>query len=150
VRNELAPLSDSLLATANEAKNHQGQNFLKNEECTLCILDQWRGWAAPEEPQQWVAGLVESTDGFLALLMAAFERHTTQGLKDYVSQISWRMRLQYLEDFVSLNVLTRRIEQLPLEDLSEEQRRAVDAFQRALSRRKLGRSDDNWLDDDGE
>lgn len=114
------------------------------------ILYRWREWASPEEPQQWVAGLIETSDGLLALLTGSLERHTTQGFKDYVPRISWRMRLQYLEDFVSLDVLMRHIEQLPLEDLTEEQRRAVDAFQKALKRRQAGQPDDNWRDDDGE
>src|SRR5262245_731537 len=30
----MAPLTDSLIANGNEAKSHQGQTFLKNEECT--------------------------------------------------------------------------------------------------------------------
>jgi predicted KAP-like P-loop ATPase len=114
------------------------------------ILYRWREWASPEEPQQWVARLIESPEGLFALLTAALERHTVQGLKDYVPRTSWRMRLRHLEDFVSLDVLTRHIEQLPLEDLTEEQRRAVDAFEKALKRRQAGRSDDDWFDDDGE
>jgi hypothetical protein len=60
------------------------------------------------------------------------------------------MRLKYLEDFVSLDVLTRRIEQLRAEDLTEEQRRTIDAFQKALQRRGAGRPDSDWQDDDSE
>jgi predicted KAP-like P-loop ATPase/uncharacterized protein YuzE len=116
----------------------------------IFILYRWGEWTSPEEPQQWVAGLIESPEGLFALLTASLEPHTAQGLKDYVSRISWRVRLKYLEDFVSLDVLTGHIEQLRQEDLTEEQRRAIDAFQKALKRRQAGQPDDDWLGDDGE
>lgn len=116
----------------------------------MFILYRWREWALPEEPQQWVTGLIGSPEGLLTLLKASLEPHTTKGLEDYVPRTSWRIRLKYLEDFASLDVLTRHIEQLRGADLTEEQRRAVDAFQRALGEKQAGRPDDDWREHDGE
>jgi predicted KAP-like P-loop ATPase len=112
------------------------------------ILYRWREWASLEEPRKWVEGLIESKEGLLCFLTAFLQRSTSQGMEDYVLRIHWRINLKSVEDFVSAEVLARKIEQLPLEDLIDEQQKAVRAFQKALKRRQEGKSDGDWRDDE--
>jgi len=114
------------------------------------ILYRWREWASPDEPKKWVKGLIASNDGLLFFLTAFLERHTSHGIKDYIARIHWRINLKGVEDFVSANDLVSRIEQLPPGDLTDQQQRAIRAFQQALKRRQEGRSDDDWRDDENE
>ena len=60
------------------------------------------------------------------------------------------MRLKSVEDFVSLEFLEEKVKQISLEGLTEEEKGAVRAFQKALKRRKEGKSDDDWGRDEEE
>lgn len=54
------------------------------------------------------------------------------------------MRLKNVEDFVAPEIVEQGIKQINLDGLTEEEKDAVRAFQRALKRRKEGKSDDDW------
>jgi hypothetical protein len=69
---------------------------------------------------------------------------------DYVSQEHWRINLKSVEDFVPVDTLEKKVAALSLDNLSEKERRAVKAFQRAIKRRREGKSDDDWRDDEDE
>ena len=71
-------------------------------------------------------------------------------MEDYVSQEHWRINLKTIEDFVSVDALERKVAELSCENLSDNQKTAVEAFQKAIKRRQEGRSDDDWRNDDDE
>lgn len=54
------------------------------------------------------------------------------------------MRLKNLEDFADIEVLDREVEQLELDNLEDEEQKAIRAFQEAIQRRQEGKSDDDW------
>ena len=56
----------------------------------------------------------------------------------------WYMRLGNVEDFVSPDVVAMKIEDLPIDNLTDQQRRAIAAFQEAMKRWQEGKSDDDW------
>jgi len=112
------------------------------------ILYRWSEWTSLEEPRKWVEGLIESKEGLLCFLTAFLQQSTSQGMEDYVLRIHWRINLKSVEDFVAPEVLARKIERLSLEDLTDEQQKAVRAFQKALKRKQEGRSDADWRDDE--
>ncbi|MBI4322937.1 MAG: hypothetical protein HY596_01530 [Candidatus Omnitrophica bacterium] len=112
------------------------------------ILYRWREWASKEEPTGWVTNLVESKQGLLSFLAAFLQRSTSQSIGDYVARVNWRIKLKDLEDFISLDVLEKKVEQLttetPAKNLGEREQRAVETFQKALKRRREGKPDDDW------
>jgi predicted KAP-like P-loop ATPase len=116
----------------------------------LHILYRWREWASPEKPLQWVERLIASIDGVLSFLTACLHRSTSHGMEDYVSQEHWRINLKTIEDFVSVDALERKVAELSCENLSDNQKKAVEAFQKAIKRRQEGRSDDDWHHEDDE
>jgi hypothetical protein len=68
-------------------------------------------------------------------------------LSDYVSREEWYIRLANVEDFVPAVSIARKINQVLPVELTEQQQRAIRAFQQALQRRKEGKSDDDWSAD---
>jgi predicted KAP-like P-loop ATPase len=121
----------------------KGKTLMSHPEMPF-LLYRWREWTSPEEPRQWIERLIESQDGLLSFLTAFLQRSQSWGLTDYVSQDHWYIRLGNVEDFVSPDVVAMKIEQLPIGNLADRQRRAIDAFQKALKRRQEGKSDDDW------
>ncbi|MBI3949184.1 MAG: hypothetical protein HY314_01835 [Acidobacteria bacterium] len=67
---------------------------------------------------------------------------------DYVARIHWRINLKSVEDFVPVDVLEKKIEQLALEGLGEKEQAAIHAFQTAMKRRREGEPDDSLWDNE--
>ncbi|MBI3058182.1 MAG: hypothetical protein HYY81_02565 [Deltaproteobacteria bacterium] len=54
------------------------------------------------------------------------------------------MRHKRVEDFVAPEILGEKVKQVNFDRLGEKKKEAVRAFQKALKRRKEGKSDDDW------
>lgn len=67
---------------------------------------------------------------------------------DHVPQEHWRINLKTVEDFVDIDALEGKVSKLSCENLNDKQKKAVDAFRKAITRRQEGKSDDNWRDDE--
>lgn len=113
----------------------------------LYLLYRWCEWKAADEPRQWVKSLIESQEGVLSFLTACLQRSTSHGMGDHVSQEHWRINLKNVEDFVPSDTLEKKVAALPLDNLREKEAKAVKAFQKAIKRRREGKSDNDWRDD---
>jgi len=71
-----------------------------------------------------------------------------QGPEDYAARVYQYMSLKNVEAFASPETLEQRVKQLSVDELAQEEKATVLAFQRALKRRKEGKSDDDWGRDD--
>lgn len=149
---------DSFIVTEDEIKDLQKicvekiqqaaeSGALKIHPKMAYILYRWRVWASPEEPRKWVESLIEPENGILFFLTAFLQRSTSRSVNDYVVQIYPYIRLRDLEDFVSVEVLEKKVGKLSLVNLGEREQKAVSAFQRALRRRQEGKSDEDWRHD---
>jgi predicted KAP-like P-loop ATPase len=112
------------------------------------ILYRWRDWASIEEPRAWVQTLTQSDEGVLKLLVAFLQKSTSQTIGDHAATSRWRIRLDSLEPFIEIDSLEKRVNELELGDLSQEQSEAINQFRRAVSRKKQGKPDDGFLEDD--
>ena len=72
------------------------------------------------------------------------------GADDYAARVYRYMSLKNVEAFASPETLEQRVKQLSIDELAEEEKAAIRAFQRALKRRKECKSDDDWGRDDEE
>ncbi len=114
------------------------------------IMYRWREWASPEEPKEWVEQLVSSKDGLFCFLKGFVQEGSVSGAEDYAARVYRYISLKNVEAFVSAETLEKRVQQIGLDGLTEEEKEAIRAFQRALKRRKEGKSDDDWGRDDEE
>lgn len=108
------------------------------------LLFRWKEWATAEEVSTWVDGLIQSRDGLMDFLEKSLHRVRSVGTGQYLPEDRYEMRLKEIEEFIPVDVVSRRMANADLSDLSEEERQAVEAFERALQRRAEGRSDEDW------
>jgi hypothetical protein len=108
------------------------------------ILYRWREWGSPEEPKKWVEKLVSSKDGLLCFLKGFVQEGSVSGAEDYAARVYRYMSLKSVEDFVAPEIVEEKVKQISLDQLPEGEKEAVRAFQRALKRRREGKSDDDW------
>jgi predicted KAP-like P-loop ATPase len=123
---------------------------LKNHPEMLRILYHWLKWAPPDEIKKWVADLIQTNEGLLSFLTKIVHSSVFQSGGDYVSRTHWRISIKNVEDFISPEVIAQKVKALNTENLSEKEQRAVKAFQKAMKRRREGKSDDDWRYDDDE
>ena len=127
-----------------------GSGTLASHPQMLSIIYCWCEWCSPNKPREWVERLIQSREGVLSFLAAYLHRSTSQGMEDYVPQEHWRINLKTIEDFVTVDTLAKKVAELSLKNLSEKERKVVKAFEKAIKRRREGKSDDDWRDDEGE
>ncbi|OGP27091.1 MAG: hypothetical protein A2038_08925 [Deltaproteobacteria bacterium GWA2_57_13] len=60
------------------------------------------------------------------------------------------MSLKNVEAFTLPETLEQRVKELSVDEIADEEKAAVRAFQKALKRRKEGKGDDDWGRDDEE
>jgi predicted KAP-like P-loop ATPase len=123
---------------------------LSNHPHLHAILHGWKTWGQPEKPKQWAQKLVESTDGAIAFLTACLFRSTSQGIRDYISEEHWRIHLETVEEYVSIDSLEKVIAGVSPETQPEKGQKAIKAFGKAIRRRQEGKSDNGRWDDDDE
>lgn len=115
------------------------------------ILYRWKTWAGPEEARAFCGQMVRSQDGAVQLLVGFLLRSTSHGMGDYVTREHWSIKLANIEEFVSWETIEQRLDGLALNQVTEEQKKAVEAFRKAVSRRRSGRPEgDRPLDHDDE
>jgi len=123
---------------------------LVNHPQVAGMLYCWREWGTPEKPKQWAQNLMKSTEGAIAFLTACLSRSTSQGIGDYVSEEHWRINLETVEQFVSVDALEKIVAGMSLDAHSEKAQQALKAFQRAIKRRREGKPDNDHWDHDEE
>jgi predicted KAP-like P-loop ATPase len=122
--------------------------ILENHPKLLYILYRWREWASPQEPRKWVEDLVSSSDGLLKFLKGCVQQGSASGAGDYAARIYRYIRLQSIEDFVDPEVVEQKVKQISLDGLPDDKKEAIHAFQTALKRRREGKRDDDWDQED--
>ncbi|TAJ42470.1 MAG: hypothetical protein EPO55_02210 [Reyranella sp.] len=119
-----------------------------NSPHLLGNLYTWREFADESAPRGWVKELLELPGGALAFLRAITVRSVVHTVGDRVSRDKWTTRLKYLEDFTSIEVIEHKTKEESKGSLTEADVRALQAFEKALERRKAGKSDDSFSDYD--
>jgi hypothetical protein len=113
-------------------------------------LYRWFDWGNSEGVKQWVFDLIKTKDGLLSFLISFTRVSTSQGIESYVARIKWRINLAEIEKFVPVDAVTSEVAKLDVNTLTEEQKRAVNAFKRAKARQDAGKPDDDFFDRDDE
>lgn len=121
---------------------------LEKHKQRLTLLFHWGRWAGFDDSGKYVKNLINTQEGLLSFMISALSRSTSQGFGDYVARIHWSMKLSTIEPFIQADIVLAKVEQLNTENLNEEEKRAIDAFRKALKRREEGKSEDSFFNDD--
>ncbi len=111
------------------------------------LLSLWQTWGRPERVANYIDTLTGSQTRTIRLLRSFLQRSVRYSLGDYVGTERFYMRRQDIEVLIPMDTLDDLVRNLPSNNLSAEDQRAVFAFEKAMERRRLGKSDDNPLDD---
>jgi predicted KAP-like P-loop ATPase len=110
----------------------------------IAMLYGWREWKGDAATREWVRELLATNDGLLAFLSSAAGIVTTTRLGDRTSKVRLVTNLRTIEDFTSIETIQARLQHLANSELSEEDKRAIESFQRAVRRRAEGKRDDGF------
>lgn len=128
-------------------KDSAGSGVLARHPRLLRILYCWKKWDSSEKPRQWVEQLISTEEGVLSFLTACRSRSLSFSTGDSAPRENWKIHLTTIEEFISVETLAKKVAELPIEHLNDEQRETVKAFQRAIQRRQEGKPD-HWPDDE--
>jgi len=106
------------------------------------LLGLWRAWGKNENAASYIEALTKTAAGTLQLLRSLVVRSLRQGMGDYIGTERYYMRRKDIETLISMDALDARVRELS-DGLSDEDQRAVTAFQKAMERRSTGKSDDD-------
>ncbi len=100
----------------------------------------WIKYAGEEAVKAWVGNMV--TAATVVPSLRGFVLHSTsQGMGDYVSRTRYFMQLSRLEDFIPADQVEAHLARVDASALGDEDRRAVDTFREAMTRRRAGKPD---------
>jgi hypothetical protein len=106
------------------------------------LLSIWRKWGNEADVAAYIEAITNTAEGTLQLLKSFVLRSLSQGMGDYIGTERYYMRRNDIETLIPMDTLDAKVQALPAE-LNDEDRRAVRAFQRAMERRRTGKSDDD-------
>lgn len=112
------------------------------------LLSAWQQWGKPDDVAKYIEVLTDTPNGTLQLLKSFVSRSVRQSVNEYVGRERLYMRGKEIETLIPMDTLDDLVRDLPSDDLSDEDRRAINAFKKAVERRKLGKSDDDPFADD--
>jgi len=107
------------------------------------LLSYWKKWGKAEDADIYAKALTKTTAGTLQVLKSLVLRSLSHGMGDYVAKEHYYMRGKDVETLIPMDTLAGRVQEISLESLNDEEKRAVKAFQKALERRKAGKADDD-------
>lgn len=103
----------------------------------LAHLYRLRDWLGPDTPRKYVSRLIETDVGLVTFLQATMTSVVSHSERDHVSRTDYRISLENIQNFASLEEVTRRALTLNAEDLTAEQKRAIDALRKATEKNKV-------------
>jgi len=112
------------------------------------LLYRWREWAGEEEPRAWVATVARDPDGAMVIARAFTQDVRSYGMGDRVATVRPTMKLSDIEVFIDPTVLEVQLSRVPMSSWKGRDAIVASAFARAMQRRKRGKSDDAFDDDD--
>jgi len=104
----------------------------------ISLLYSWKRWGNEEKVRLWLQQQIVTSDGCLKLLKGFVSKSSSQGTGDYVVKITSSIKLETIEDFVSIDGIREKINGIEVELLDEKTKEAIDAFEKALDRRSKG------------
>ncbi len=114
------------------------------------LLFRWLDWGSETEPREWVRSVtIGSPDGSLALLRGFLHKGTSQTVGDRVARVTYFMKYSELERIADIEQLSQEVEKLSEAKLSEDDRKVLQEFRKALGRKRAGKveGDFGWQED---
>lgn len=110
----------------------------------VSFLYRWKRWGDKTKVVGWLKLHTESPEGCISLLKGFVGKSSSYAYGDHVAKISTYIKLESIENFVEISLIEDGVRNLDKTTLDFEGKEALDAFEKALERRKSGIADDDW------
>ncbi|WP_158821659.1 P-loop NTPase fold protein [Granulicella sp. S156] len=107
------------------------------------LLHMWRERGQPEAAAKYADEMTQKKAGMLRFLESFVLRSTRQGISDHVGEARRYIRSGEINSLVPVATIESRLGLMSLNDISESESVAVKAFEKAMERRKAGKSDED-------
>lgn len=107
---------------------------LKEHPNLISILYSWKRWCddGDQAVTAYVDDLVKTDNGLIQLIHAFVGKSYSHGMSDYVERENWRIHLESVADFVSVDEIAPKVRAIltgiDYQQLSEENKRALKIF----------------------
>lgn len=141
-------LSETDLAVARSAavekiRSAAASGSLAQHPKLAIILALWRRWGSNEDVNRYIGELTKTHAGTLQFLKSLVVRSLSAGTGDYLATERFYIRRKDVEVFLPMDSLSQKVRAIPTDTLTEEDQRAIQAFERAVDRWKTGKPDDD-------
>lgn len=135
---------------AEKIKQAAQSGVLLSHQAMGPAMYQWRDWGSAKEASKWLEKTVESDEGLLAFLVAFTREASSQSFGSHFTKRYPYLHLTNVEDFIAPEAIEAKLATINKKQLSDEQRTAVAAFEKAVQRRREGKPeyDPRWHFDD--
>ncbi len=135
-------LAQARLAALRKIESAAASGALAEHPKLANLLALWHRWGEDGGASNYIESFINTEVGVLQLLRSLVVRSLRQGMGDYVSTERYYMRRNDVEALVCMDMLDAKVQELRVDGLGEEDRRAVNAFQKAMERRRTGKPDE--------
>lgn len=115
---------------------------LMNHEHLVSFLYRWKRWGDDEKVTSWLKQQIKTPEGSLKLLKAFVSKSSSHGMGDYVAKVTNYIKLENIENFISIDEIQEAIRKLNGVSLDKNDQEAMDTFHEAIDRRERGVSDE--------
>lgn len=83
---------------------------LKDHSHLISILYSWKHWCenGEDEARSYVKGMIDTDEGVVTLVAAFVGKSYSHAMTDYVSRENWRINLDSINDFISVEELEKK------------------------------------------
>lgn len=115
---------------------------LMEHEHLVSFLFRWKRWGDEEKVVKWINAQTKSEVGCIKLLKAFVTKSSSHTAGDYVSKITSHIKLENIEEFVTIERVIEKIKNVNIDDIDANAKEALEAFNKAIERRENGTTDD--------
>lgn len=131
---------EKLVCTKIETWADQGK--LKSHPKVVPILQTWKQWGADQgNIDSVIEEIIECDDCLINFLSNCISPHYSHCVTDYVGETTWRIHFGLIEDFIDLNVIETRLNDInflnKVENMTDMEKLAIELFLENIEKYKL-------------
>lgn len=140
---EFNALKDEFVSKLNDLADNSPVKLMSHQHL-VSFLYRWQKWGNGKNVSAWLESQVSTVEGSILLLKAFVNRSSSQTMGDYVAKITTYIKLENIENFISVEPIAAVIKDLDESSLEPDESEAVNVFKVALENREKGIKDEGW------
>ncbi len=140
---EFNALKDEFVSKLNDMADNSPVHLMSHQHL-VSFLYRWQKWGDSKKVSAWLESQVSTVEGSILLLKAFVNRSSSHTMGDYVAKITTYIKLENIENFISVEPIAAVIKDLDESSLEPDEAEAVNVFKVALENREKGIKDEGW------